>query len=85
MATAGHIANAMGDIDDVAGKNDWVRAIIDVPGVGGGVVALAGWRLLRLDEPVTRERGWEAEAVGVALLAAGWLAALAAAGRTTAR
>jgi hypothetical protein len=38
MTTAGHIAKAMRDIDDEAGKNDWVRAIIDVPGVGGGVV-----------------------------------------------
>jgi hypothetical protein len=25
---AGHIAKAMRDIDDEAGKNDWVRAII---------------------------------------------------------
>ena len=50
--------------------------------LGGGAVALAGWRLLRRDEPSVRERGWEAEAVGVALLAAGWLAAMAAAGLT---
>ena len=33
MTTVGHIAKAMRDIDDEAGKNDWVRAIIDVPGV----------------------------------------------------
>ena len=52
--------------------------------VGGGAVALAGWRLLRRDEPATRERGWEAEAVGVAVLAAGWLGAMAAAGLTAA-
>jgi hypothetical protein len=45
MTTAGHIAKAMRDIDDEAGKNDWVRAIIDVPGVGGGVVD----RLVELD------------------------------------
>ena len=52
--------------------------------LGGGAVALAGWRLLQRDEPSTRERGWEAEAVGVAVLAAGWLAAMAAAGLTAA-
>jgi len=52
--------------------------------VGGGGVALAGWRLLRREDPATRERGWEAEAVGVAVLAAGWLAAMAAAGLTAA-
>ena len=52
--------------------------------VGGGAVALAGWRLLRRDEAATRERGWEAEAVGVAVLAAGWLGAMAAAGLTAA-
>ena len=57
----------------------WVLAAI-----GGGAVALAGWRLLQRDEPATRERGWEAEAVGVAVLAAGWLAAMAAAGLTVA-
>ncbi len=38
MTTAGHIAKAMRGIDDETGKNDWVRAIVDVPGVGGGVV-----------------------------------------------
>lgn len=38
MTTAGYIAKAMRDIDDEDRKNDWVRAIIDVPGVGGGVV-----------------------------------------------
>jgi hypothetical protein len=48
MTTAGHIAKAMRDIDNEAGKNDWVRAIVDVPGVGGGVVD----RLAELDLPV---------------------------------
>jgi hypothetical protein len=33
-----HIRKAMRDIDDEARKNDWVRAVLDVPGVGGGVV-----------------------------------------------
>jgi hypothetical protein len=46
---------AMRDIDDEAGKNDWVRAIIDVPGVGGGVVD----RLAELDLPVVPYNGGE--------------------------
>jgi hypothetical protein len=56
MTTAGHIAKAMRDIDDEAGKNDWVRAIIDVPGVGGGVVD----RLAQLELPVIPYNGGEA-------------------------
>jgi hypothetical protein len=53
MVTPGHIANAMRDIDDEARKNDWVRAIIDVPGVGGGVVD----RLAELELPVSASAG----------------------------
>jgi hypothetical protein len=56
MTTAGHIPRAMRDIDDEAGKNDWVRAIVDVPGVGGGVVD----RLAELDLPVVPYNGGEA-------------------------
>jgi hypothetical protein len=56
MVTAGHIAKAMRDSDDEAGKNDRVRAIIDVPGVGGGVVG----RLAKLDLPVVPYNGGEA-------------------------
>jgi hypothetical protein len=56
MTTSGHIVKAMRDIDDEAGKNDWVRAIIDVPGVGGGVVD----RLAELDLPVVPYNGGEA-------------------------
>jgi hypothetical protein len=56
MTTTGHVANAMRDIDDEAGKNDWVRAIVDVPGVGGGVVD----RLAELDLPVMPYNGGEA-------------------------
>jgi phage terminase large subunit len=55
MTTAGHIAKAMRDIDDEGGRNDWVRAIIDVPG-GGGVVD----RLAELDFPVVPYNGGEA-------------------------
>jgi hypothetical protein len=56
MTTAGHIAKAMRDIDDEAVKNDWVRAIVDVPGVGGGVVD----RLVELELPVVPYNGGEA-------------------------
>jgi hypothetical protein len=55
MTTAGHIAKAMRDIDDEAGKNDWVRAIVDAPGVGGGVVD----RLAELELPVVPYNGGE--------------------------
>jgi hypothetical protein len=48
--------NAMREIDAEEGKNDWVRAIIDVPGVGGGVVD----RLAELDLPVVPYNGGEA-------------------------
>jgi 4-hydroxybenzoate polyprenyltransferase len=49
--------------------------------VGGGAV-LAGWAALRAADPATRERGWEGQAVGVAVLAVGWLAAMVSAGLT---
>jgi hypothetical protein len=44
-----HIVNAMREIDAEEGKNDWVRAVVDDPGVGGGVVD----RLAELNLPVT--------------------------------
>ena len=56
MTTAGHIAKAMRDIDNEADKNDWVTAVIDVPGVGGGVVD----RLIELGLPITPYNGGEA-------------------------
>lgn len=49
---------------------------------GGGMAAAAGWVALGAEDPQTRERGWEAQAVGVALLAAGWLAAMVTSGLT---
>jgi 4-hydroxybenzoate polyprenyltransferase len=48
--------------------------------LAGGLAAVAGWFLLGADDPRDRERGWEAQAVGVALLAAGWLAAMVVGG-----
>jgi hypothetical protein len=56
MVTASYIAKAMRDIDDEPRKNDWVRAIVDVPGVGGGVVD----RLAELQLPVVPYNGGEA-------------------------
>jgi hypothetical protein len=56
MTTTGHIVNAMRDIDDEQGKNDWVSAVVDVPGVGGGVVD----RLVELGLPVIPYNGGEA-------------------------
>jgi hypothetical protein len=56
MTTTGHIAKAMRDIDAETDKNDWVRAIVDVPGVGGGVVD----RLAELELPVVPYNGGEA-------------------------
>jgi hypothetical protein len=56
MTTTGHIVNAMRDIDDKQGKNDWVSAVVDVPGVGGGVVD----RLVELGLPVIPYNGGEA-------------------------
>jgi 4-hydroxybenzoate polyprenyltransferase len=47
-----------------------------------GGAAILGWRWLGADDPAKRERGWEAQAAGVAVLAGGWLAAMAAAGLT---
>jgi 4-hydroxybenzoate polyprenyltransferase len=48
----------------------------------GGLAAVAGWVSLGADDPDARERGWEAQAIGVALLAAGWLAAMVSGGAT---
>jgi hypothetical protein len=56
MTTTGHIVNAMREIDAEEGKNDWVRAIVDVPGVGGGVVD----RIAELELPVVPYNGGEA-------------------------
>jgi len=56
-------------------------ALVALPGIG---LALAGAGMVHAAAPERRERGWEIEAVGVALLAAGWLAAMAAAGLTDA-
>lgn len=56
MTSAGHIVNAMRDIDAETGQNDWVTAVIDVPRVGGGVVD----RLVELGMPVTPYNGGEA-------------------------
>jgi hypothetical protein len=60
MVTAGHITKAMRDIDDEAGKNDWVRAIIDLLGVGGGVVEPPG-RARTTGRSLQRRRGTDGQ------------------------
>ncbi|HSK51199.1 MAG TPA: UbiA family prenyltransferase, partial [Clostridia bacterium] len=61
----------------------WARSAI-VPGgvaIAAGLgLALGGARLLAAARPATRERGWEFQAVGIAVAAIGWLAGLAAVG-----
>lgn len=53
--------------------------------LGAAVAVGAGWAALRSDDPATRERGWQAEAVGVAILAAGWLGGMVTAGLAAVR
>ena len=48
--------NAMREIDAEEDKNDWVRAVVDVPGVGDGVVD----RLAELNLPVMPYNGGKA-------------------------
>jgi 4-hydroxybenzoate polyprenyltransferase len=47
---------------------------------GGSIVVLVGIALGWSGRPTTRRRGWEVQAVGLAIVAAGWLGALASAG-----
>jgi 4-hydroxybenzoate polyprenyltransferase len=47
---------------------------------GGSIFALVGLRLGWSHQPTTRRHGWEIQAVGLAIVAAGWLGALASAG-----
>jgi hypothetical protein len=47
---------------------------------GGLLLAVIGACFLADERPGTRERGWELQAVGVAIAAIGWLAGLGAAG-----
>lgn len=57
------------------GKATW-------PGVGvvllGGGIAVAGALIAREASPATRERGWQALALGVAIVAVGWVSLVSA-------
>ena len=53
----------------------WIATVVGVALTGAGV-GLAG-----SDAPARRERGWEASAIGLGMLAAGWTIGFAAAGR----
>jgi 4-hydroxybenzoate polyprenyltransferase len=59
----------------LGGDAAWVAV-----GAGGSIVVLVGLRLGWSGRPTTRRRGWEVQAVGLAIVAAGWLGALAASG-----
>lgn len=50
-----------------------------VTGIGGGVVAFVGLGLVRGLRRERRERGWELQALGIALLGASWVAGIAGA------
>jgi hypothetical protein len=50
--------------------------------VAGAVLGVGGAIVVTAPSPERRERGWEVEAVGVAVLAASWLGAMSAAGLT---
>jgi len=58
----------------LGGDTAWVAV-----GAGGSIVVLAGLGLGWSRTPATRRHGWEIQAVGLAIVAAGWLGALAAA------
>lgn len=62
----------------------WLIATGDLawPGIGvvvaGSVVALSGSWIAREASPATRERGWQALALGMAIVAVGWVSSVAA-------
>jgi 4-hydroxybenzoate polyprenyltransferase len=66
---------AIGSLAALQGRGVGVFAV-----VGGVATVAVGGVLGRRGRPVIRERAWELEAAGVALLAAGWVAAVAEAG-----
>jgi len=75
----------LGTVAALAVVTVWVAgaALPWAAGVPAGIaVAAAGAAIVHHDEPERRERGWELEAVGVAIVAASWLAAMSAAGAT---
>jgi 4-hydroxybenzoate polyprenyltransferase len=52
---------------------EWSPGPWTLVGAGIGVIA-AGLILGRFDDPVARRRGWEAQAIGAAIAATGWVA-----------
>jgi 4-hydroxybenzoate polyprenyltransferase len=69
------IAVAFSTAARLGGGAVWVALV-----AGGSVVIVAGLALSRSRHPTTRRRGWEVQAVGLAIVAAGWLGAVTAAG-----
>ncbi len=70
------VAAAMGSAATLGGDAAWV-ALVAV----GSAIVLAGVAVGWNRRPAVRRRAWEAQAVGVGIVAAGWIGALAAAGR----
>ncbi len=67
---------ALGSLVALQGRGGGV-----VAAAAGGIVMAAGLAIGRSGRPGRREVAWETQAVGLGLLAAGWVAALAEAGR----
>ena len=69
------IVAALGSAAFLGGDAAWVAVA-----AAGSIVVLVGLALGWSGRPATRRRGWEVQAVGVGIVAAGWLGALTAAG-----
>ena len=70
------LAVALGSLVALQGRGGGVLAA-----AAGGIVMAAGLAIGRSGRPAHREVAWETQAVGLGLLAAGWVAALAEVGR----
>jgi 4-hydroxybenzoate polyprenyltransferase len=70
------VAAALGSAVAFGGDAAWVGLA-----VAGSAIVLAGLAIGWSGRPAVRRRAWEGQAVGVGVVAGGWIGALAAAGR----